>query len=369
MGASKTDLEIYNLAANLLNTITIELEEAQYTRKNGSLSMGWSDSRAYNAGAISHTAYGSVPLHNIVINYEMARQIYRDAEDFCELAKDPEFASFLQGLPGDLFPNPILPEIFTDEDCVKNMFFAGITWVYFHELGHLVQEHGFLRGKSEPGSNAASISELEARGDIPLVGQEAVIAHATELAADCEATVWCVTELLRHFTDDELIASGQNRLLLVGCIFLFICSLACVFYRFNGGQIVPANPVPSGSHPNAIFRLECALPQIYELLDILGKRVGHNLSRKELVEMAKRAADLASMFWYFKHSDRSVALPEMLVKGLLNRPEFKEYAQQVIAAWDSVLPKVREVRHFGVRFGILDFDEAYRRYLRSDSAS
>ena len=363
MSTSKTDLEIYLLAGKIFSEITDDLQEAHYTSKQGSLTVNWSQEQTYNAWAQSETVPGGAPIHKIVLNYELVRQIYRDSEQFCEFAQDPDFLNLVRSMPSGSMPHPLLPETFTKEDCVNNMFFAALTWIYFHELGHLTQEHGFLRCELNSDSNIISIQELEANANKTLTERESIISHATELAADCEATVMCLCELIRQFTSEELVGTKDEGQGLIGCSYLLICSLSCVFYRFNGGQMMVANPIPTGSHPNAIFRLECAVPQFFETLDMFKDKIGLRESRGDLISLTKQAADLGAMFWYFLHSDRSVKLPDMVIKGLLQRSEFKEYAQKIINAWDEVLPGIRETRHFGPSFGILDFGEPYRQYV------
>ena len=78
-----TDLEIYEFAQNVLSRITEKLSETYYKNLNGSLTLGWSEEPQFNAWAESHTIPGQAPNHKIILNYELVRQLYRDAEGFC----------------------------------------------------------------------------------------------------------------------------------------------------------------------------------------------------------------------------------------------------------------------------------------------
>jgi len=69
------------------------------------------------------------------------------------------------------------------------------------------------------------------------------------------------------------------------------------------------------------------------------------------------------MFWYFKHSDQSISINDLVIKGLSERPEFKAYAQEIIPAWEKLLPDILPIRHFGSDLGILHFDKEYRQYV------
>ncbi|QHG25031.1 hypothetical protein [Pseudomonas sp. DTU12.1] len=363
MQSSKTDIEIYMLAGEVFSTLTSDIQRTHYNNLKGSITLCWSEEKKFNAWAISETTLGGAPIHKIVITYEMARQIYRDVEAFYEFARDIRFLNLLKKMPNGTMPHPLIPKIFNKDDCINNMFFAAITWVYFHELGHLTQEHGFVREERNTSVAESLIQELESSTEKPLSGQASKISHATELAADCEATVMCLVELARHFTDEKLVGKNDDRQALIGCYYLIICSLACIFYRFNGGRVSLANSTPIGTHPDAIFRLECAATQFYEFFDMTKKVLGVTISRVDIISLTKQAADMGAMFWHFVHTDASTSITDIVIRGLLERREYKEYAKEIITTWDEISPKILKLRHFGASFGILQFGERYRQYV------
>ena len=120
---------------------------------------------------------------------------------------------------------------------MKNIFVAAITWVFFHELGHLMQEHGVIRAEfgstAEGPGLAADIQDFEASGDDVLIGREAVVSHATELAADFEAMNFYVAELIRHVSDPTFASVEARTEVLAGLVYVMLCGLSLVFFRFN----------------------------------------------------------------------------------------------------------------------------------------
>lgn len=135
------------------------------------------------------------------------------------------------------------------------------------------------------------------------------------------------------------------------------------FYRFNGGRVSLANSTPIGTHPDAIFRLECAATQFYEFFDMTKKVLGVTISRVDIISLTKQAADMGAMFWHFVHTDASTSITDIVIRGLLERREYKEYAKEIITTWDEISPKILKLRHFGASFGILQFGERYRQYV------
>jgi hypothetical protein len=363
---SKPVPEIIALATDILGNLVNEISEAQYLPIAGHLTIGWSTENEFNASVYSSIQPNDGPEHNIVINYELAVQLYRYAEDFYEFTQEVQLKKDLQQLPS-IFPLQLIPTSTPKNACINNMFFGSLTWVLYHELGHAVQEHGIIRKNNGLSTgvdtHAVHTKELSAQGDTPLSRDQSIISHITELAADSEATNIAVFELLRHAS----IGTDENpkfdwQIVLDNC-YLLIASMACTFYRFNRGKMLPAEAVPSGSHPNAIFRLELVVRQTCKLLKFHAAASGYKITDRALLTLVKQAADLGAMFWYFKHSDQSISINDLVIKGLSERPEFKAYAQEIIPAWEKLLPDILPIRHFGSDLGILHFDKEYRQYV------
>ena len=372
MSTSKADHEIIEIATNVLGNLVDEISDAQYSKLSGSLRIGWSIKKVFNACVYSVVSSTGGPEHYIEINYELVIQLYRYAERFYVFTQDERLHKFLNNFPADYTSFPLLPHDTTKSSCINNMFMASLTWVLFHELGHAVQEHGVIRkkyccnagadGLADNKSSQVYTEELNVQGEKDLSRHCSLIYHVTELAADYEATNISLSEIFRHarqFAPEN--ANLQWEQVLDMC-YLMIASMAYTFYRFNGGRMIPQEAAPTGTHPNAIFRMEMVVRQICQLLRLQAVKSEYVITDRHILILSKQAADLGAIFWYFAHSDKSVDIVDLVIKGLSERPEFRSYAKELITTWDNVLPEILEIRYFGSQFGILHFDNEYRQY-------
>lgn len=358
------DLDIYNLASQVLGNITHDLNESRYAELGGELTLAWCIEKKFGAYASSLDDAGKPPKHRVTMYYELARQVWRDAEELCK---------FLRSIPQDSDVDKLydfygdrvkLPKCFTDEDLVNNIFFAAITWVYFHEIGHLMQEHGVIRdefGEGHSGTvKTADVYDFEASSRERLVGREALVSHVTELAADFEATNFYVLELLRHVSDPGFVEGEEQTEVLSGLIYLLVCGLSLLFFRFNGSQPILPTEIIEGSHPNPLIRLELNVPHIFENLDIAGKILDHGLDRKQLVLLCGKAALSATLYWSMNKTEKCEFNNLFLPKGLLSNPVVLQYLQPIVACWDEILPRVKEVRRFGSPLGLMTFTDSFK---------
>lgn len=365
---SRTDPEIYELANNVLAEITQNLNDGIYHQLHGSLSFGWATEPKFNAWAESDSVVGGPPQHKIVLHYELARLLYRDAEGFCSFASNEQTKRLIRTTFGD-DATDLLPGCFTIDDCVQNMFLGSLTWVYFHELGHLMQEHGRVRDNGSSVSATSTIQELDAHSAQILTGRQASISHATELAADSEATTQCLFASARHFLKGPLVGEADGAEVFIGSVYLLTCSLACIFYRFNAGSSPNVVTPITGSHPSPIYRLEHSVPQIYELTQLLLKAFDFDGDRRHLVSMTKQAADLGSFFRNYALGISTVETIHLFVKGFLQRPEFKPYSREILTVWDEIHPSITASRHFGTELGLMQFTAEYRAFVFSESST
>jgi hypothetical protein len=361
---SLTDQEIYALAHNVLTDITEKLADGTYKNLNGHLAFAWSTEKKFNAWAESRTLGDGPPQHKIVLHYELARILYRDAEAFCSFAVDEQTKNLITRSFGNN-ATEALPSCFTINDCIHNMFLASLTWVYFHELGHLMQEHGRVRNCGTV-SKTSTIAEFDAHAANALEGRQAAISHATELAADFEATTQCLVASVQHFLKGPLVDESDGAEVFLGNVYLLTCSLSCIFYRFNAGSPARADFPVTGSHPNPIYRLEIAAPHIYEFTEVLLRANEFDANKRHLVSMVKQAADLGSFFYNYTRATGTEETIHLFIKGLPQRPEFRSYSQEILNTWDEIHPEILAYRHFGFKLGIMHFTEEYRRVVFSD---
>jgi hypothetical protein len=360
------DIEIYELAGQVLGTLTRELNDGIYAKLGGELTIRWCEVRTFGAYASSSADPAAPVRHSITIYYELVRQVWRDAEGLCEFLRSIPEGTKVDSLYDFYGDRGKLPTCFEEDEHVKNMFVAAITWVFFHELGHLMQEHGVIRaefGSTAEGLGLASdVQDFEASGDEILVGREAVVSHTTELAADFEAMNFYVFELLRHVRDPEFIRVEDRTEILAGLVYLMVCGLSLVFFRFNGAKPLAPNAVVEGSHPNPLTRLEINLTQIHESLDskLMRTICSHNMDRKELVILGGKAALSATLYWTMTVTESRKLDERFMMKGLLTNSTVLEYLQPIVACWDEMLPRVLKLRRFGAPTGVMTFTDSFR---------
>lgn len=355
------DSEVIELAVAVLSSISGDLASGVYADLEGTLDLAWSMEPRVSAWAEAPGDPAVAPKHRVVICYELALRLYRDVEDyhmFCAgaLLEDP-YKTFFK----DFNPKPRLPEHIERSDSIRNMFIGALTWVFFHEIGHLTQEHGYIRKKFGGPLLEARIEDCESAGSRAIGAKESLISHVTEFAADVEATQWCMQELIRHFLPAEEDTTEYDLKEFHGNLFLIVAGISCTLYRFNGDRPVEPTEYPTGSHPTPIRRLEACLPNVFEKLDFGGQGYElHRLSRSELVYLCSGAADSAGFFWLWRYAVGGGIPAHFMARGVLQDPFKSSYWTAIVNAWDAVKPEIRKVRRFGNTLGILSFTSEFR---------
>ena len=383
MSEPKTDIEVNNLASVVLRDLTEEFSEAVYSPISGKLTSTWSTKKGFNAEAFSKKHPSAGPEHTIVIDYTIATELYRYAEKLSKFTRSEKLKKFLETQPNDYMPLPLIPKSTPGDSFVNNIFLAALTWIFFHELGHAAQDHGLIREKNLDTESSTSTSvndeqpyneeysytqEAHSQTDKKLSHHNSLIYHVTELAADSEATCTTIFEILKHAaTVENLDALGKlpklNWKFILDNCYLMIAGISCIFFRFNNDRATPTQASATGTHPNAFFRMEMVVRQICRQLKFIAKEAEHKISDREILRLAKQAADLSALFWHHEISDQTISEEDLLIRGLAERPEFKSYTAELITTWDNLIPQIFEARRFGSRLGILHFDKEHREYI------
>ena len=284
--------------------------------------------------------------------YELALQLYRNIDEYCSYIESGVDKSIF-----DIFfaSHPkykeILPSKFSKVDYRKNMFMSALTWVFFHEIAHLNQEHGHIRSQILENDNHL-IDECNIINPRILEGKAAAICHVTEMAADYEAVHTCIKELIRHFKGADLEDS----------IGVFVCAVSCAIYKFHGTQSLQVHPEPKGSHPLPIVRLEHTLPHVREAFSLESAQsvLGITLTCSEVFHICERHAVTVGMFWLRKQSISQEKLGEFLHSFTIDRPGGKEYMQIIINTWDEIEPEINKNKRFDDPWALMRFTEQYR---------
>lgn len=346
------DIEIYDLGSKVISIVRDDIQKIMYEPIKGNLNIVWGLTPTVNAWARSSADVDKPPQHEIGINYELLRVVYRDIEAYFEYGKEVQ-----KGLHNDIMENffpkaakpiEVIPTAFDVTTSIKNAFIAAITWVFYHELAHLEQEHGYIRSQSSEGPS--TINEAVESENVILTGRRAAVSHATELAADFSSTMSCLIDLYLHFKGQDFLPSMR----------LFVIGVSCLIYRFNSGRsYIPTSEV-EGSHPVPIIRLEGILPQMWEHVDIA---FNTNISREELVYGLSINAVSVGLFW-LGYSKITNAIPDnFFLEGHLNRPNCINYFKEIIHVWDDLTPTILQYRRAPKLFKLMTFSPTFRQIV------
>jgi hypothetical protein len=365
------DLELFKMAGELLSTLNSELADGIYGSLGGELSLQWDDSPVSLAYASSSGCIDKPPQHSVTIGYAFVRKVWCDSEQFCDFISSMPPNSDFEKLYEPFCDLERLPMCFSSEEQVKNLFIATITWVYFHELGHLMQEHGYIRalhGMGKP-QEPNDVHEFDVRSGLQMSGTPAVVSHVTELAADFEATNFCLMELIRHITDSVFVEEENKTKVLSGLVYLMVCGISILFFRFNAAAPLVTSAAPQGSHPDPIIRLEINIPHIFETLSLEAAQahIGHDLDRKQLVLLCSKAAFSATLYCSMTQNPDYTFDDRFIIKGLLARPAALKYLQAIVKCWDEILPDVKRVRRIKNPLGLLTFSNELRRHIAKEA--
>ncbi|BBQ54611.1 hypothetical protein ACV1DR_14705 [Aeromonas jandaei] len=114
------------------------------------------------------------------------------------------------------------------------MFELMLSWVFFHELSHLIQCHYKLR--EPPSKNIEYYEMLSDTPELDLSGQ------SREILADIEG----LSLTLQYMEREGFL--GPNP------IYLLLCSMTCMFNRFCGNKYIDTFHEVKGVHPHPVIR-------------------------------------------------------------------------------------------------------------------
>lgn len=344
-----TDIEIYNLAVNVLSMINTDVNESHYTEVDSELKINYSTKNEINASASVLSGVGKPKIHSIEITYLFLKTLYRDIESYFKYISsgvDDELVNMMW--TGNEHFEKML-SLTSENNHIKNTFISAISWVYFHELGHLSQDHGRIRGLYAD-NEMNIISEMFIDGGSELTSNKSTLWHATELAADFFSTTMCVAELYRQFDSSNIYAAIN---------FLSI-GLPIVLFRLQGSSFYVEQEAPAGSHPNPLTRLELMAPLIYEVLSSPNTE-----ERQKLVHICGVSVYRVSLFWTRKIYNKPEYPEHFVLHGVSNKDDILQYLGHVIPVWDEISKDINDNFNFGSKRMILQFSNSLRSRVNS----
>ncbi|MFW1645807.1 hypothetical protein [Acinetobacter guillouiae] len=369
--------ELYAFAHDILTTITRDLNEEVYSDLGGKLTLTWSTKPIFQATASSSSSIDSPPIHTICIYYELVKQLYTDILRFEHFANNIEIQKDIKKILDEIIEIPPFPQSIDKKDAIINMFISCLTWIYFHELGHLYQEHGFIRKKfGLVDISEQTLEEQYVINSDNLTFQQSKISHITEIAADHFGSTMCSFELLRHFSsihETDLINPDSKGEEFIESTYMFLIGISSTLYRFYGEKILRDNnlllvdDIPKGSHPNPIVRLELIYRHIIELMSLTGFKsiANYQMSKEELVRIFTRAIYTGAFVWIILNVNPDDFTFNYFSSGILNSEEKMNYMKIMVQAWKEIEPTILDIERHSIPFGTLTFSSQFIQLLDS----
>jgi hypothetical protein len=316
--------EIIALSESVLTDHVTNVNESLYSEIGGSLSLQWTTG-SLNAQAESRSDLTKAPEHIIKISYDLLLEIYEMICEYCFfIERGDESNLFAEMFKNDSQVFDLIPQGYSSDQVRRNMFLGAITWIYFHEFTHLVQEHGTIRARQQD-IIGSIINEFDiSANDENLVGRKSAIYHLTELAADNGATQICLYEAIRH---SDLAGHDLEDLLQ-----LIVAGIAIVMYIFNDKKSMTLQDEPKGTHPHPLVRLEHTIPILQERL-----YAPDTERRKNFVYKVNQVTTSVTIFW-LKHIWYYPNLLEYtpFLAGTVNSRFGCVYFQNLFGVWDEI---------------------------------
>jgi hypothetical protein len=311
----------------------------------------------------------------IEIYMGMVREIYRDSFVFPvvadKIASSPDYTDYLKerflntasffdgGVPSipdsqhtDIYKSikdkirkegvhPGIPE--NALACRFLMFEVMLTWVFFHELSHLVQRHYLLR--SGPDTAEALEAESYEMTKVECVGEECVRFQAREVLADVEGGELTVRYLLR------------KKMFHFSSIYLLLCAQYCMFNRFYKDYESNLDFV-NARHPHPVVRNELTSQFVTEYVVFCLVNMQGAVSRDEIVRaiayLDVKSSLLSGIYWGNRYEKMDGLLPSFMKLSIGEHAEQRnEYCTVLRGAMLEQLDVIKE-NHMH-RYNFTDF--------------
>ncbi|WP_131723313.1 MULTISPECIES: hypothetical protein [Burkholderia] len=351
--ASLNTVDIIGIADEIVRRVE-NYASVLYNRVGKTICFNWTDKPEVTAYTYSKTSKNDC----VVFSYQFALDLYREAcllsrlarIHFCESKYEPIFGPPMAGRLG------VLPAGRSEEQCSRLMFEATLEWVFLHEMAHLTQGHIKIRNLACPESPVGVIEEMSADRSTPLQGYEALISHATEIAADHEGLV--IWFQYRYVLNQNSLPYAD--------VYMAVCGLTSLFNRFFGTSGDDFKSEPGGSHPNPAMRWELLLPAFLGYL--LDERVRHRLpdwhyTDDEIRMQLTEANALANLQWIICYGHRGIDPLAFISMAKLERPEVRRYLRKIVPIFDQITPEIIKHYIFPTRPAVPVFTEEWRRRI------
>lgn len=211
--------------------------------------------------------------------------------------------------------------------CRFVMFENVVAWIFFHELGHLVQRHHMLKNDPE---NSLETEIVEIDENRENIGSD-IAAQAREIMADIEGANLTLQYMKRKDT-----LQPQS-------MYLLLCGVNCMYQRFYQGYKTNLD-LTSGNHPHPVIRNEFFNNYFLQWMIVF---LGNNKAQAAipLTYLSVRSSLMSGIFWAHRiESFDGEGLPTYMDLSSENYESQKnEYMQIIRGELMEILPTLKMI--------------------------
>ncbi|GGB75436.1 hypothetical protein [Blastomonas aquatica] len=313
--------------------------DAKYAGTARTLKYAWTNAPGFDAWA--ETTGGDAPVDRIVISYDAAVEIYRDAvvlPQFCvQHFNTDQYAMMYEPLAYGDGTRCVLPVELAPEEATTRIMNSVLAWLYLHEQSHLFQNHGVVAAtlKASWANADNKIDEMRDSKGALLTGASAALSHVCELAADHEATNNIV----------GLIMAANGGVIPAHSLWTLAAGLTCMFERFYGTDDRVYSADVNGSHPDPSFRLRILLRNLGLLMlhPNVSKTAPWMAKREDFEAVVNHAVLTATMYCHIRYREKEGISPFFPgVQGYSEVPH--AYRQALFDMWLTARPLI--LKHY-----------------------
>ncbi len=291
------------------------------------------------ANAIAHE-----PIqHKIFINEGLVKRLYDVSRAFSDTSLLPEAA---QAVSARHALHQIVFKV-GSPDVNTFIYRLALAFVYFHETGHLNQQHKKFRDSLQCEPDGFPFSELDEdanAGDTMVTGIESARRQTMELMADYEGVIRTL-EFIKALSIDP---AGKLIRDTTALVWQGVVAICLVFYIFRGEQSHRSLMPIQGIHPNPATRM---LMIAMWIADYVKRDPDHfpGLTDAEYsAACIEEALISAGQFWYtFQkapgENGQPVALPVMHEEMRLSA-DFHAWQEEIALAWTAMAQPLNQQR-------------------------
>jgi hypothetical protein len=276
-------------------------------------------------------------LHTISIGNETVVELTKFAYDYpyfvMQHLDDENFRSLFAPLKGNRVGQ--FPPGMDADDCVRVIHIACLAFLFYHELGHLIQRHDLIKG-----SNSFSAMDEEYGFEVSetqnqmLQGKGAEVSHNLELSADFYAINASLSHLVQLF-------GGSN---LPQLAYLLSVSAGWLIHRFSKDTPPAVVGQPSGTHPNPAPRLRYLVDAIeyFASQDLWRQFFTFYTGQTQMRSTITEAILISNLYWQSAHEQRETISTDFLKKVdfATKNPLTLRYRNIISKSWRSIRPKI-----------------------------